>query len=113
MRFMLILMQFDKLAAEQANLEAIIQAHDGHNLDNQLERAADALRLPDWDAKSNIYLVVNVVVSHFVAYYSKTRHVLIRRANQPLRCRIGSMVRAFSYMTTKVPLWRLPTTVTS
>ena len=25
---------FDKLAAEQANLEAIIQAHDGHNLDN-------------------------------------------------------------------------------
>lgn len=42
---------FDKLAAEQAQLEAIIQAHDGHNLDNQLERAADALRLPDWDAK--------------------------------------------------------------
>lgn len=42
---------FDKLAAEQANLEAVIQAHDGHNLDNQLERAADALRLPDWGAK--------------------------------------------------------------
>ncbi|TCP95346.1 ATP-binding cassette ChvD family protein [Cricetibacter osteomyelitidis] len=42
---------FDKLAAEQAKLEAIIQAHDGHNLQNQLERAADALRLPDWDAK--------------------------------------------------------------
>ncbi|MFZ7171452.1 energy-dependent translational throttle protein EttA [Avibacterium avium] len=42
---------FDKLAAEQAKLEAIIQAHDGHNLENQLERAADALRLPDWDAK--------------------------------------------------------------
>lgn len=42
---------FDKLAAEQAELEAIIQAHDGHNLDNQLERAADALRLPEWDAQ--------------------------------------------------------------
>ncbi|KMK51326.1 ABC transporter ATP-binding protein [[Actinobacillus] muris] len=42
---------FDKLAAEQAELEAIIQAQDGHNLDNQLERAADALRLPDWEAK--------------------------------------------------------------
>ena len=42
---------FDKLAAEQAELEAVIQAHDGHNLENQLERAADALRLPDWDAK--------------------------------------------------------------
>ncbi|MDR8262860.1 ATP-binding cassette domain-containing protein, partial [Acinetobacter baumannii] len=29
----------------------MIQAHDGHNLNVQLERAADALRLPDWDAK--------------------------------------------------------------
>ena len=37
---------FDKLAKEQAELEAIIQAHDGHNLENQLEKAADALRLP-------------------------------------------------------------------
>ncbi|MDE9541517.1 energy-dependent translational throttle protein EttA [Xenorhabdus bovienii] len=42
---------FDKLAKEQGQLEAIIQSHDGHNLDNQLERAANALRLPAWDAK--------------------------------------------------------------
>ncbi|HCR3992313.1 TPA: energy-dependent translational throttle protein EttA [Morganella morganii] len=42
---------FDKLAKEQGELEAIIQSHDGHNLDNQLERAANALRLPAWDAK--------------------------------------------------------------
>jgi ATP-binding cassette ChvD family protein len=42
---------FDKLAAEQAKLEAILQAGDGHNLDRQLEVAADALRLPAWDAK--------------------------------------------------------------
>jgi len=41
---------FDKLAAEQARLEAIIQAADGHNLERQLEVAADALRLPPWDA---------------------------------------------------------------
>jgi sulfate-transporting ATPase len=41
---------FDKLAAEQEKLEAIIQAWDAHNLDNQLEQAADALRLPAWDA---------------------------------------------------------------
>jgi ATP-binding cassette ChvD family protein len=41
---------FDKIAAEQARLEAIIQATDGHNLDRQLEVAADALRLPPWDA---------------------------------------------------------------
>lgn len=42
---------FDKLAAEQGRLEEIIQAHDGHNLNSQLERAADALRLPAWQAK--------------------------------------------------------------
>lgn len=42
---------FDKLAKEQAELEAIIQTHDAHNLTHQLERAADALRLPSWEAK--------------------------------------------------------------
>ncbi|MEI6146243.1 MAG: energy-dependent translational throttle protein EttA [Methylococcales bacterium] len=41
---------FDKLAADQARLEDIINACDGHNLDRRLEVAADALRLPDWDA---------------------------------------------------------------
>ncbi|MCX4191284.1 energy-dependent translational throttle protein EttA [Methylophaga sp. OBS1] len=42
---------FDELAKKQANLENLIQAKDGHNLENALERAADALRLPPWDAK--------------------------------------------------------------
>ena len=42
---------FDKLAAEQAELEAIIATSDGNSLDQQLEVAADALRLPPWDAK--------------------------------------------------------------
>ena len=42
---------FDKLAAEQANLEAIIAAGGSENTDLQLELAADALRLPPWDAK--------------------------------------------------------------
>ncbi|MEO3679077.1 energy-dependent translational throttle protein EttA [Rheinheimera fenheensis] len=42
---------FDALAREQGELEALIQAKDGHNLDNTLERAADSLRLPPWDAK--------------------------------------------------------------
>jgi len=41
---------FDKLAVDQARLEDIINACDGHNLDRKLEVAADALRLPDWDA---------------------------------------------------------------
>jgi len=41
---------FDALAREQARLEDIVQAHDGHNLERTLEVAADALRLPPWDA---------------------------------------------------------------
>ncbi len=41
---------FDKLAKEQAKLEDIIQALDAHNLEHRLEIAADALRLPPWDA---------------------------------------------------------------
>jgi len=41
---------FDKLAAEQAQLEAVIFAQDGGEVEQQLEIAADALRLPPWDA---------------------------------------------------------------
>jgi energy-dependent translational throttle protein EttA len=40
---------FDKLAAEQAQLEAVISAAGGGD-EHQLEIAADALRLPEWDA---------------------------------------------------------------
>jgi ATP-binding cassette ChvD family protein len=40
---------FDALAKEQGELEDIINSHDGHNIDNILERAADALRLPPWE----------------------------------------------------------------
>src|SRR3989338_758385 len=42
---------FDKLAAEQAKLEAILATSDAHALENKLEIAADALRLPPWEAK--------------------------------------------------------------
>ncbi|MEZ5444879.1 MAG: energy-dependent translational throttle protein EttA [Gammaproteobacteria bacterium] len=41
---------FDRLAAEQAKWEAVLQAGGGHNLDHKLEIAGDALRLPPWDA---------------------------------------------------------------
>lgn len=44
---------FDKLAAEQAELEAII-ATAGTDSEHQLEIAADALRLPAWDAKIGV-----------------------------------------------------------
>ncbi|MEF2147173.1 energy-dependent translational throttle protein EttA [Aquilutibacter rugosus] len=42
---------FDKLAAEQQRLEAILAGGDAHMLEQQLEVAADALRLPPWEAK--------------------------------------------------------------
>ena len=42
---------FDRLLAEQAELQAKIDAADAWNLERKLEVAADALRLPDWDAK--------------------------------------------------------------
>ena len=42
---------FDKLASEQAELEAVIAAAGSENTEHQLEIAADALRLPPWDAQ--------------------------------------------------------------
>jgi energy-dependent translational throttle protein EttA len=42
---------FDKLAEEQQKLESLLAANDAHALERQLEVAADALRLPPWDAK--------------------------------------------------------------
>jgi len=41
---------FDAIAAKQAKLENFIEAGDGHNLGRKLDVAADALRLPEWDA---------------------------------------------------------------
>ena len=45
---------FDALAKKQAELENLIQAKDGHNLENALERAADALRLPAWETPVSV-----------------------------------------------------------
>ena len=41
---------FDALAKKQADYEAVIDAWDAHNLEHTLDVAADALRLPPWDA---------------------------------------------------------------
>ena len=45
---------FDALAAEQGRLEAIISTSAGDNPEQQLEMAADALRLPPWEAKIGV-----------------------------------------------------------
>ncbi|WP_043319293.1 energy-dependent translational throttle protein EttA [Microbulbifer sp. HZ11] len=44
---------FDALAKKQQQFEDVIQAWDAHNLEHRLEVAADALRLPPWDADVN------------------------------------------------------------
>jgi sulfate-transporting ATPase len=41
---------YDKLAARQAELESLLETQGGHNLELILEKAADALRLPSWEA---------------------------------------------------------------
>jgi sulfate-transporting ATPase len=45
---------FDTLAAEQERLEKLLASADSSTLDTQLEVAADALRLPPWDAKVDL-----------------------------------------------------------
>ena len=45
---------FDKLASEQEKLEKLLASADSDTLDTQLEVAADALRLPPWDAKVDV-----------------------------------------------------------
>jgi energy-dependent translational throttle protein EttA len=78
---------FDKLAAEQAKYEALL-ANAGSDTEHQLEIAADALRLPPWDAKIDklsggekrrVALVPAAVI--------QAGHAAARRADQPPRCR--------------------------
>ncbi len=45
---------FDALATEQGRLEAILAASDGNSVNQLMEQAADALRLPPWDAKIDV-----------------------------------------------------------
>ena len=87
---------FDALAREQGELEAIIQAKDGHNLDNTLERAADALRLPPWDARIDVLSGGErrrVAICRLLL--EKPDMLPAGRTNQPLRRRICRLVRTF------------------
>ena len=69
-------------------------AHDGHNLNVQLERAADALRLPDWDAKiANLSGGERRRVALPCCW--KTRHAAARRTDQPPRRRIRRRLERF------------------
>ena len=86
---------FDALASEQAKLENIIQAADAHNLENKLEVAADALRLPPWDADVS---KLSGGERRRVALYARGGDGLSQPGNEPgplagARCRPGGAHR--------------------
>ena len=60
---------FDALAKKQAELEAVIEAWDAHNLEHSLDVAADAVRLPPGMLILALSLGVKSVVLHYVAFY--------------------------------------------
>ena len=104
---------FDALAAEQAKLEAILQASDGHNLERQLEVAADALRLPPWDAKvEHLSGGEKRRVALCRLLLSAPRHAAAGRTDQPPGRRLGGLAGAFLH-DFPAPWWRSPTTATS
>ena len=87
---------FDALAAEQAKLEAII-ATAGDGGEHQLEIAADALRLPPWDAvigKLSGGEKRRVALCRLLA--EQARHAAAGRADQPPGRRIGGLAGAVS-----------------
>ena len=86
---------FDKLAAEQAELEAQIAAGGGENTDLQLEIAADALRLAPWDAVDRQALGRREAPRRALPDAAlQARHAAARRADQPPRRRERRLARA-------------------
>ena len=85
---------FDKLSADQAKYEAII-ATSGADVEHQMEIAADALRLPPWDAVDRQALRRREAPRGAVqAAAVQARHAAARRADQPPRCRERRLARA-------------------
>ena len=94
---------FDKLAAEQAKYEAII-ATAGADTDVQMEIAADALRLPPWDAKIAQALRRREAPRRAVPPAAvEARHAAARRADQPPRCRERRLARAVPAEVSRAP----------
>ena len=74
---------FDKLSADQAKFEAII-ATSGADVEHQMEIAADALRLPPWDAViGKLSRRREAPRGAVQAAAVEARHAAARRADQP------------------------------
>ncbi len=104
---------FDKLAAEQGKMEDIIQAWDAHNINNQLEKAADALRLPAWDADvSKLSGGEKRRVALCRLLLSKPDMLLLDEPTNHLDAESVAWLEHFLKITA-APSWLLPTTVIS
>ena len=104
---------FDKLAAQQGKFEEIIQAHDGHNLNVQLERAADACACRTGMRKSPTCPAVSAAASRCAACCWKNQTCCC--STNRLTTWMQSPSRGWNASCTisKAPSWRLPTTATS
>ena len=87
--------EMNKLLEEQAKLQDAIDAAGGWELERKLEIAADALRLPPWDADDQQALRRREAPRRAVPPAAvEARHAAARRADQPPRRRIGRVARA-------------------
>ena len=89
--------EMNKLMEEQAKMQDKIDAVGGWELERKLEIAADALRLPPWDARDRQALRRREAPRRAVpAAAVEARHAAARRADQPSRRGVGRLARAFS-----------------
>ncbi|MDW9226210.1 ABC transporter family protein [Burkholderia cepacia] len=104
---------FDALAAEQAKYEAILASSDGGSPEQQLEVAADALRLPSWDAKIEHLSGVRSAASRCASCCSKSPTCCCSTNRPTTSTRNRSTGSSSSWCASRAPSSRSPTIATS
>ena len=105
---------FDALLAEQAKVQEQIDRRDAWSLDATLDRAMDALRLPDGDRDVDDALRRRAPARRALpAAALVARPAAARRADEPPRRRVGRAGSSASSPSTRAPSSRSRTTATS